>query len=682
MDSSKRKEGEKALRKLEKQSKQLRALLGERETTREKVARAMQKRRSAEAEVFIPEPVTEVTLEDGFMGQPKRTLTLEELEQEPEAWLKYFFAERYYLPWSEVHRTLVEEVVKRAKTGGDQALAAPRGEGKSEVVIGTMTFLICARISKFPVIVAASLEMAASIYNEIRYHFETNDLLLKHYPQICAPIRALEGSSQRGAKQHVNGELTHVKWDTKVAIFPTVKGSPYGGVCLRYFGMESAIRGVRIKGRRPDFVLVDDPETEASAKSDTQIEARMKLLTRAIAGLAGMDKKISIVLVTTIQNDYCLSAKITDPAQFPNFNGKRFGVFKEWPENKELWAEYQRLRQKNQQDGDETAAEATQFYLDNREEMDKGAEVTNLHRYNKQTEHSSIQSAYNFISDRGLEAFMSECQNDPIPDQSIESLGLTPSIVQSRLHRDERGIFPDDCDKFTVGIDIGKYSSHWVAIAWNSESCIGRVVDYGVAETTGLAVESDEHTIDHAIQMMLRVFREEVVMAFPRMPDAVMIDSGDFTQSVYACVREFGVPFYASKGWSNRQVAFDTQVNVKNRKMVGDNWNATVQPNGLVLYNINVDHWKGWVHQRLKTRTWDDGGMMVAGALSLFASEDKRQHHSFSYHICAEEYREEFKEGKGLKRYWHVVRKNNHWLDATVYASAAANMNGVYLIGG
>ena len=678
MDKKQLGKAKKARAQLEKQLDELNALMPSekpRLSTREVARRSMAKRRHLETEIHIPKAVEEVTLDNG------KTLTTQELEADPEVWLKYFFPDRYYLPWSDVHFTLVEEIVRRAKTGGDQALAAPRGEGKSEVVIGVLVYLLCARISRFPVIVAASLEMAAAIYNEVRYHFETNDRLLEVYPLICAPVRALEGSSLKATKQHVGGRLTRIKWDTRHFILPDIEGSPYGGVCLRYFGMESAIRGVRIRGQRPDFVLVDDPETEQSATSDMQINSRIKLLTRAIAGLGGPDKKISIVLVGTIQNEYCLTSKVTDPKQYPTFNGKRFGVFREWPENKDHWEEYIRLRQADQQAGDETAKNASEYYLSNREEMDKGAIVTNHHRFNPGTEHSTIQAAYNFISDRGLGAFMSECQNEPIPDKNIESLGLTPRIVQGRLHFDAKGVIPQSSDRLTVAIDIGKYASHWVAVAWDADICSGRIVDYGVAETTGLRVGSDDHTIDHAIQMMLRQFREEVVMKFERMPDAVMIDSGDFTQSVYSVIREFGSPFYCIKGWSNRSMSFDKQVNVRNRKLCGDNWNATVQPGGLVLYNINVDHWKGWVHQRLKTRTFDEGNSLVSGSLSLYASDDKREHHSISYHMTAEEFREEFTEGKGLKRYWHILRKNNHWLDATVYASAGANMLGIKLIG-
>lgn len=667
-DKDKIKQAEDLRKDLTRQLNKLDDALGKakkgRKSLRETNREYMQRRRFADAGITIP-PAKD----------PEGTL---ELESNPETWLRHFFPDRYYLPFSKVHKELISNVVNRAKNGGDQAIAAPRGEGKSEVVIGLMVYLICARICEFPVIIAATNEMALAMYNEVRYHIETNEELASRYPLVCFPVRALEGTSMRAKKQHVNGKQTRMQWDTRAFTLAEIEGSPYSGVTMKYFGMDSAFRGVRVRGKRPDFVLVDDPETESSAVSPKQIATREKLLTRAVAGLAGPDKTLSICLVGTIQNDYCLTARITDPSIFPSFNGKRYGVLETFPKNKELWDEYIEIRKLDQQGGDELGQKATQFYKDNRELMDEGAVVTNQHRFNKNHEISSIQAAYNFICDRGFEAFAAECQNDPIPDDDIQTLGLTPRIVQTRLHFDEKGEVPKSADIVTMGIDIGKYSSHWVQIAWDSDICAGRIIDYGVAETTGLAVQSDEVTVEHAISRMLMEFREEVVMKCPITPDAVMIDSGDFTDTVYRFVAEAGSPFYACKGWGQRPGMFvDSGSNKK--KMYGDNWTASILQSGLVLYNVNSDHWKKWVHQRLMTRTWDEGNSLVSGSLSLFASEDKRQHHSISYHLTAEELREEFIEGKGIKRYWHVNRKNNHWLDAVTYASSATSMLGISL---
>ena len=64
----------------------------------------------------------------------------------------------------------------------------------------------------------------------------------------------------------------------------------------------------------------------------------------------------------------------------------------------------------------------------------------------------------------------------------------------------------------------------------------------------------------------------------------------------------------------------------------------------------------------------------------LFRSQDKKRHMAFSHHIVAEMREEQFVPGKGVVRKWKELSKNNHYLDATALACAAAGCLGVRLI--
>ncbi len=70
--------------------------------------------------------------------------------------------------------------------------------------------------------------------------------------------------------------------------------------------------------------------------------------------------------------------------------------------------------------------------------------------------------------------------------------------------------------------------------------------------------------------------------------------------------------------------------------------------------------------------------MLRRGSLSLYASE--KGHTMYSNHIVAEQYMTEFKEGKGERKFWHKVGPDNHWLDATYMAAAAAEAMGIRLL--
>jgi integrase len=109
---------------------------------------------------------------------------------------------------------------------------------------------------------------------------------------------------------------------------------------MAYSGLDAAFRGMNIDGDRPELIVIDDPETKESAKSEMQIEDRKTMLDQDIDGLVGQDNRMGVVITSTVQNCYCLSAMITDPKTLPAYNGRRFGLIESWPTNAELWDEY------------------------------------------------------------------------------------------------------------------------------------------------------------------------------------------------------------------------------------------------------------------------------------------------------------------------------------------------------
>ncbi len=100
------------------------------------------------------------------------------------------------------------------------------------------------------------------------------------------------------------------------------------------------------------------------------------------------------------------------------------------------------------------------------------------------------------------------------------------------------------------------------------------------------------------------------------------------------------------------------------------NW---LQAQHTYLMEVNSDHWKSWVHQRLTTP------LDQAGAMTLFQSPP-HEHLSLAKHLTAERQTEEFVAGKGVVTKWERIRRNNHWLDALYNACAAGHYLGVRLL--
>jgi hypothetical protein len=585
-------------------------------------------------------------------------------------------AARFYNPWADHHIEMVEAIEHAAKNGGDQAIAAPRGDGKTEICTAMIVRAILACYVRFPVIVAATGDFALRIFKDVKLHFENNDTLAEDFPEVCTYIRDLEGAPSRANKQHNGGVRTRIVWTQHEVVFPTVAGSPYGGVTIAFKGLDSAIRGIRSRGKRPDFVLIDDPETKESAKSDTQIEDRTLSIERDIAGLSGPDKQLSRVMLTTIQNRRCLSYQFTDPKQKPSWRGKRFKSLVKPPDNLEMWEEYIALRQQDQQSDDKESDRATEHYLANRDLMDAGAVMSNEHRI-KPGSISALQTYYNAVADNGIGYAKSELDNDPEDDAPIESMKLTPGTIQVRMSGLAKSELPRADSQITVGIDVGKYYSHWVKLAIHGNAT-GHVIDYGVMESdASLDGNSTEEAIERALVRSLETWRSDIMSV--NQPQFCLIDSGDYSSAIYSFVRQYGSPFAASKGHGAGRLHMNG-TDTKER-LHFEQCRADYQTHEKIwLYNFDSEYWKTQVQQRFLTKTFNEANILNDGSLSVWSTENKREHLAYAHHICAEERQETFIQGKGLVRKWVVKNKNNHWLDATALALCAAGCLGMRIV--
>lgn len=360
------------------------------------------------------------------------------------------------------------------------------------------------------------------------------------------------------------------------------------------------------------------------------------------------------------------------------------------PDRMDLVQEYLKLRIEREQ-SDPDARIAFRYWRDNQAEIERDCVVSNPSSYSKKMhgdgeplELSAIQSYYNKVADLGEKAVATEIDNDPPEEVGPQGSGLTWQVVASRLSGLDRGQLPANASCITAAIDLGKYLCHWVVIAW-WKGAGGCVIDYGRAEVAGTDRGMDNEASEPQIYRALLNWRDEILTkkyvdaaGSARKIDAVFIDSGTFTDAAYQFVRDVhGSPFFVSKGIGKYRNKTTETENVK----PGNHFHASYQEaQKLWLYELDTDYWKQFVHERFLTPTFDDQNFLRRGALSLFVQPNDRKHTSYAQHIVAEELVSEFKEGKGVKTHWNKVSENNHWLDATYMAAAAASARGIYLL--
>jgi len=605
-------------------------------------------------------------------------------------WLRYYFADVFTNPLTDQQIQMAEAILHAARYGGDQAIAAPRGEGKTTITECVVLYCVLTGILSFPLILAATGPDAERILGNIKGHLEDNDRLHEDYQEVCGPIRELDGLPNRCNGQLVHGHIgkeyvaecrSRIKWAGRQVVLPTLKAkhSRANGAIIATRGLDAAVRGLRYGAKRPDLAVIDDPETRDIAESpdERQREKMERKIDQDIAGLAGQNKRLARVMLTTLMNRVCVSAKYTDPDEKPSWHGVRMRLVDQWPAHTELWDEYIARRRAGQATGDKFSRDAHGYYLAHRKQMDEGVQVTNSRRFldeklpdGSRHQVSTIQYVYDLIADIGRDSFDTEYQNDPPEEAGPMESGITAYRVQTQVSGYERGIIPPGCTVLTQGIDVRKVALHWVVRAWRPDAT-GYVVDYGVHEVHGTIAGSDEGVdvaIARAIQARLIEARDTQYMTLDGeiMPiEMTLVDAGWRTDAVYHATKEAGVGVMPSMGFGKSsgcvQTRFSVPVRSNRDKRPGDGWFLSKRHGNVWLVCMDADKWKAWEHDRWMTQTDQPGCLFMwgeGGENSKRLSHDQKAHHSYARHITSEV----------------------DWLDASYMSCVAASMKGISLM--
>ena len=622
---------------------------------------------------------------------------------DPELLLTTYFTDTYFEPFTDDRRDMLQSIRRAAQYGGDQAIAGPRGEGKTTLAMDGAFCLMLAGLTFFPVVIGKNQDAASDELKALRERITLSETFVEDFPEIGIPLQAVGPSTANARLQTVGGKFCGMFLGVKHFAFPKISREqlphwPEGlesvarGQVIGAVGIEGRIRGFKFRSHRPTLAIIDDVEDKDSVRSDEQIEKIETTIEEDVAGMGQSAKRIARIYLCTTLNRKCNAYKYTDRTQKQSWNGRRYRKMIKPPDRMDLVEQYIDMR-KARKESDPDAREAFRFWRDNKEEIEAGAKVSNPYSFNRDLhadgeplELSTIHAYYNRVADTSQKAVSTEIDNDPPEDVGPVGSGLTAEIVDSRRSGLGRGQLPLNCKALTAAIDLGKYRCHWAVLGW-WEGAGGVVVDYGVAEVVGnegLKLDSkaaDMEASEPAIYRTLLNWRDELIgksyvdaSGASRRIDFVFVDSGTYTNAAYEFCRQVRGIFHPSKG----QNPFHPKTTKTPTIIPGSNIYAAKQNNEeLWLYHLDTDYWKQWVHERFLTPTFDEQNMLRRGSLSLFDG----RHNSYCQHIVAEEFVSEFKEGKGTKSYWHVRNDNNHWLDCTYMACAASEAMGIKLLG-
>lgn len=615
------------------------------------------------------------------------------------AFCETYLAERFALAWSRDHLTCLDRIETAGLVGGRFAYAMPRGTGKTTIAEAAALWALLYAHRRFVVLIGATETHAEQMLDSIKVVIETNDLLLEDFPAVCYPVRRLDGISHRANGQTLCGERTRIGWTSGEVVLPTVPGEPTSGALLRVAGITGRVRGQRAstatgEAIRPDFVIVDDPQTDESARSTVQNNARERVLSSAVLNLAGPGEKIACVMPCTVICAGDLAERSLDRDRSPEWQGERTKLLYSFPTNERLWEEYARIRSEGLR-ADRGLADATAFYVANREAMDEGAKVAWPERFNPD-EASAVQNAMNlYIADPIT--FAAEYQNEPRdtrPGRDLEELDA--DAVASKLTRLAVGVVPAACTRLTVGIDVQGGILFYTVAGWD-DAFGGSIVEYGTYPRQNRAyfAASDARPsladVFPGLEQTAAIYaglaaltRDLFGRSFEREGgqgslsiERGLIDAnwGLSTDTVYAFCRESPhaamlIPSHG-KGFTASSVPMaDWQVRPGER--AGWGWRLSPPSRGKgrrVIIDVNA--WKSFIAERLRSAPGSSGCLMMPGTRP-------HDHQLYADHVTAEYRVVTSGRGRSVEE-WKIRpdRTENHWWDCTVLCAVGASLQGL-----
>lgn len=601
-----------------------------------------------------------------------------------------YFPGRFYLPFSPAHYAVIDHLQKAATHGGLFAVAMPRGFGKTTLTWASALWALVTGAHSMIAVIGADESAATELLEAIKINLGTNDTLAEDWPEVCHPIRSLEGVHQRAGGQLFQGRPTAMRWTAHEITLPTIPGSRGSGATVRTAGLTGRIRGMQkntIDGRtiRPSYVLLDDPQTDESAASPSQCENGAAIVNGAVLNLAGPGQSISAVMPCTVIRRHDLAHRLLDRNHSPAWQGETHRAVETWPDAEQRWAEYARIRNDSLRAGGD-GREATDFYREHREEMDAGATVTWPENFDPAVEISGLQKLQN-LRLRDAAAFAAEYQQEPL-DASETADSLSRDDLTNRPASYDRGHVPGGAVRLTAHVDVHDSLLYWALVGTDDE-LTGGLVDYGTwpkqrrdyftlrDATATLRRKYPRTGKDGAIVAGLRDLLDDLLGRQYETPDGdtlrielALVDAGyrpdavamgiKACQNPAAAMPSIGMPITAAQlpmaMWKKR--AGDRR---------GWHWRSPRPPAKKPRQvQFDANHWKSIAAAALATASGDPGAILLPAG----------DHRMLIDHLCSEYPEPRSARGRTINQWSLRASQDNHLWDTVVGALVAACVRG------
>ena len=532
---------------------------------------------------------------------------------------------------------------------------------------------------RYPILIASSLKASKKILKTIKKVLSRSDAIAADFPAIAIPIRELNGISQRAAAQTFLGQHTDIEWGSDQIALPTLRDRNGNlldrgcGAVLATTGKGGAIRGSNESGQRPDFLLIDDPQTKKDARSPKTVEDIIEYIHSDALGLAGHNATMSAFITITPQNFGDVATAI---AKRPEWSVKVQPFIKQiCPNWEKLVAQFCEKYNEDAARHDFTRSRSRAWYVANR---DKFRDVVTIdpEQYDHQSEVDVVHHMLNLRAKMGERSFNAEIMMD-VSDKSA-SIDINPDKVASALNGCPRLVLPPGTDRVVGFVDVNQRKGAGLSYALVAfgPNRVSAVIDYGRFPANGAPLVPPNSTEDmqqklvaSAIRYVIKLIASKPVKDMKGRPvpiAALGFDRGWLPavvcRTLYVNQQTRAVPFplNAVRGFPWNK--FGTRKSdILRRDSSGYVFYTQSQKHGPYIAQMSP-YWR-WVAQSAFM-----GTPLMPGSLSLFG-KDAAEHFIFANEVCAEKlirgpYAVYHGSETTMAWDWLTTSEHNHFMDA------------------
>ncbi len=629
----------------------------------------------------------------------------EACEHDLELYLPTYFPNAFTKRFSVDQRRCIQKLQTAVLERCLQAIALPRGSGKTTICERAALWALSYGYHFFAMLIQAKEEKARDVLQRVIFELEHNPRLGADFPELCYPIRCLEGIHNRAKGQTLNGERTLMKFQRHKVVLPTVPGSPSSGAILSAHGLLSAVRGAQhllADGTivRPTLLLPDDPQTRETARSSEQTDTLEQILCGDLLGCGPPGERVSALMPCTVIEKGDLADRTLDPKKHPEWRGERRKLLISPPSDLDAWDPYYDILRADLNDPEcgTPYARATQYYLDH-PEMKTGAEASWPERH-APDEADAIQHAMNLKFLVGERAYAAEYDNQPMSLAELDDDPLTVDSICERINSCARLQVPLGCSWIVSFIDVHQRALYWKLLAVEPDFT-NYVIDYGVFPEQNrphFTVARARPTLqekfrgagkDGAIyQGLLKLFKTFDQKEFVREDGTAMklsrglVDCGYNSSIVRKAIRESKSPTWLpsfGRTCGPNEVPISAYTQKPGEMISSEEWllrgGTRKRKQGLHVI-FDTYHWKTVAARRLSTVVGDPG------AATLYGGVGPRHHEFLAEHFTSEQKAPQI--GRRQVDVWTAIpgKTENHWWDCYVGCLVAASICGARLIAG